>query len=149
MWLSEDLATSLVAEAATRPGPEHRLAVCARYGVSIRTLERWEAKSRSSVELAAIVERKKKAGRARWDREARDTMVELLAAIRRVLPNATIADLRMLAGGVKVVGELLVSRDIFPAARTDDGEHDSPSPRNEAAPRPDAARSGDGAPPIH
>lgn len=140
--MSEELFTSLVAEAAGRPD---RAAVCQRYGVSLKTLERREKDCRDDPRLAAIVERKKKNFRARWENEAQSTMVELLGAIRKVAPDAGVKHLRTLAGAVKVVGELLVSRDIFPA-REPDGEHDRSNPRDEAAPGSDAARAS-GTPP--
>jgi hypothetical protein len=119
VWLSDDLGTSLVAEAAFSTNvPE----TCKRYGVAERTLGRWRERVSESPELAALVDRKKIAIETEWQGNAVLTLNELLTTMRhlailqRQKPFER-GDLREAAGGAKILAEVLLTENVLPSGK--------------------------------
>jgi hypothetical protein len=166
-WLSDELATSLVAEAESSL-PSERRALCARYEVSEATLQRWiervygneRRKVAGSPELRRIVEEKKRALRKRWeDRavralrrglQATEVLADLVierAKSKEGIPLEEIPKLiHALAGNSKLTGELLIGDRVFPNA---DPAGDGREVRTSEAPpgSTGGAQSGGGASP--
>jgi hypothetical protein len=113
VWLSEELAVSLVAESAFSTDPH---ALCARYNVSTITLERWRRKVAEDARLGALVAEKRKALDEVWECGLRSTARELIAALAHHAHLAMKADkfdpdmVHKLAGALKIVNDAAVTR---------------------------------------
>lgn len=110
MWLSDELGTSLVAEALFSTDPA---ALCARYGVSTKTLERWKARCSSDQKLAAVVSKKKNAQREEWEDEAVRFMRRGLRKLDELVDKAAVTDMRNVSGAIHLVGNLLVASGVL------------------------------------
>lgn len=113
VWLSDELGTSLVAESAYHPD---QLALCQRYNVSTRTLERWRVKVAADERLAALVVEKQKLHAEVWEVGLRETARELISALNHHARLALKAErfdpdmVHKLAGALKIVNDAAVTR---------------------------------------
>src|SRR5690606_28020129 len=123
--------------------PTQRSAVLARFGVSEATAKRWRARVfgdhdrgiAGDASLAEIVAQKKNALREQWEAEAVCALRETLQAMRRQAALASqLGDydpetFRTLAGGVKLIGELVVTeRIVSPVSRSGKPRDTRPHP---------------------
>ncbi|MFO7178996.1 MAG: hypothetical protein DIU78_009880 [Pseudomonadota bacterium] len=162
MWLSAEAATSMLAELDSSL-PTARAAVRDRYGVSDATIKRWiervygdERKGvTGNAALAQIVEQKKAALREQWEAEAVETLRATLRAMARQAELAHKLDryepeaFRTLAGGAKLVGELVVTERIVHSGKQPRDTRKDPAPAANAgvgarAPSGASTAAGDG-----
>lgn len=147
-----------------RKGPEWRAMVVAEAlagstrevakarGVAVRTLTRWIAATRDGGPLAARVQRKSLAIEADWAEDAKRAARHILAALETLIDRALaeegpVAEKRIheVAGALKIVGELGIAKQAFPAAQPapvkDDKSGETsgqPGADREGAPAPEA-----------
>jgi hypothetical protein len=130
VWLSEEMATSLVAEIESSL-PTQRNVIRERYGVHEATLTRWIQRvygngrkgSAGDERLRALVEEKKLGLRKHWEEQAvRAHRLILEAMADQAVKALTLSSfdphaMHSLAGGAKLLGELLIGDRLIPSGQ--------------------------------
>lgn len=147
IWLSDELKTSLVAEAKWCPDPR---ALCAKYSVSKRTLERARTEVSRDAQLQAVVAEKEKLHAEVWGVGIRETARDLFNALQhhaRLALQATAFSgdmVHKLAGALKVLNDAAALRSMVkPDGRVQDNRSSQAAGKNPAM----GARAGSGGTP--
>lgn len=116
-------ASGILAEAAI-----HGDALAAkRAGVSTQTVYRYRKRQAVDPRLSELVEKKKQLLVEQWEPGAIRYMVKLQAKLEELLDEATIENLRDLAGSMKITGELLVAHGVL-GGKQSGTDRESPAP---------------------
>lgn len=139
--LSLDRIAEMLTDLAMRAPGETQGDIAKRYGISERTLQRLKGDEQTNPALAALV-RQKKAEMAQSEQGWRQVRLRFLRKsiekLGRLVEEATSAQIREVAGAIKIVGEL---EAVTLALGDEDGEQPSGN-RQGSAPEAHAGTAG-------
>lgn len=104
--LPKERAAQLVSESDCKAPGETDEDICKRFGVSTKTLERWRKRLAADPEWSSVVERKKLEASKGWEQERLRFLRDSIRKMGKLVQEATVADLRQVAGAIKIVGDL-------------------------------------------
>lgn len=111
---SQDQIAQILVEAAYRGDVD----TADKYGISIRTIQRWRALSENDVGLTRLIAQKKLAFEQGWADEAAGALKAGLEFLKEAAQKASKTDpnvIHAIAGAVKIASEVLITREVLDA----------------------------------
>ena len=104
-------------------------AAAERAGITDRTLRRYRTRAESDEALSELIQQKLKRAEADWKPIATRFLRRSIAKLERLVEDATVEQIRQVAGAIKIVGDLQVVREALT-----NGEQPGASGEGEAHP---------------